>query len=87
MGILWETKKPRSFGAAITKRAGSQNFELAIMELKDGVHTFYAKSQEESRKWLKENHQSEKSVWLIIYKKESGKPSVNYTNAVDEASC
>ncbi|MCF2505224.1 YdeI/OmpD-associated family protein [Dyadobacter sp. CY107] len=57
------------------------------MELKDGVHTFYAKSQEDWRKWLEENHQSEKSVWLIIYKKDSGTPSVNYTNAVDEALC
>jgi uncharacterized protein YdeI (YjbR/CyaY-like superfamily) len=57
------------------------------MELKDGIKTFYAKSQKEWRKWLEENHQSEKSVWLIIYKKESGTPSIYYTNAVDEALC
>jgi uncharacterized protein YdeI (YjbR/CyaY-like superfamily) len=57
------------------------------MELKDGIKTFYAKSQKEWRKWLEENHQSEKSIWLIIYKKESGTPSVYYTDAVDEAIC
>ncbi len=57
------------------------------MELKDGIKTFYAKTQKEWRKWLEKNHQSEKSVWLIIYKKESGKPSVYYTDAVDEAIC
>jgi uncharacterized protein YdeI (YjbR/CyaY-like superfamily) len=57
------------------------------MELKDGIKTFYAKSQKEWRKWLEKNHQSEKSVWLIIYKKESGTPSVYYTDAVDEAIC
>ena len=57
------------------------------MELKDGIKTFYAKSQKEWRKWLEKNHQSEKSVWLIIYKKESGTPSVYYTDAVDEALC
>jgi len=57
------------------------------MELKDGIKTFYARSQREWRKWLEKNHQSEKSVWLIIYKKESGKPSVYYTEAVDEALC
>ncbi len=57
------------------------------MELKDGIKTFYAKTQKEWRKWLEENHQSEKSVWLIIYKKESGTPSVYYTDAVDEAIC
>jgi uncharacterized protein YdeI (YjbR/CyaY-like superfamily) len=57
------------------------------LELKDGIKTFYAKTQKEWRKWLEENHQSEKSVWLIIYKKESGTPSVYYTDAVDEAIC
>jgi uncharacterized protein YdeI (YjbR/CyaY-like superfamily) len=57
------------------------------MELKDGIKTFYAKSQREWRKWLEKNHQSEKSIWLIIYKKESGIPSVYYTDAVDEAIC
>jgi uncharacterized protein YdeI (YjbR/CyaY-like superfamily) len=57
------------------------------MELKDGIKTFYAKSQKEWRKWLERNHQSEKSIWLIIYKKESGTPSVYYTDAVDEAIC
>jgi len=57
------------------------------MELKDGIKTFYARSQREWRKWLEKNHQSEKSVWLIIYKKESGKHSVYYTEAVDEALC
>ncbi len=57
------------------------------MELKDGIKTFYAKSQEEWRKWLEGNHQSEKSIWLIIYKKDSGTPSVYYPDAVDEAIC
>lgn len=57
------------------------------MELKDGIKTFYAPSQNEWRNWLAENHQTEKSVWLIIYKKESGVPSVYYPEAVDEALC
>jgi len=57
------------------------------MELKDGIKTFYAKSPAEWRKWLEENHQLEKSVWLVIYKKESGIPSVYYSEAVDLAIC
>jgi uncharacterized protein YdeI (YjbR/CyaY-like superfamily) len=57
------------------------------MELKNNIKTFYAKSQKDWRKWLEKNHQSEKSVWLIIYKKESGKKSVYYPEAVDEALC
>jgi uncharacterized protein YdeI (YjbR/CyaY-like superfamily) len=57
------------------------------MELKDGIKTNYAKTQKDWRKWLEKNHQSEKSVWLIIYKKDSAKPSVYYPEAVDEAIC
>jgi uncharacterized protein YdeI (YjbR/CyaY-like superfamily) len=57
------------------------------MELKDGFKTYYAKSQKEWRKWLEKNNQSEKSVWLIIYKKQSEIPSVYYPEAVDEAIC
>jgi uncharacterized protein YdeI (YjbR/CyaY-like superfamily) len=57
------------------------------MELKDGIGTFHARSRQEWREWLEENHQSEKSVWLIVYKKESNVPSVYYTEAVDEALC
>jgi uncharacterized protein YdeI (YjbR/CyaY-like superfamily) len=57
------------------------------MEVKDGVKTFYAKSQKHWRDWLEKNHTMEKSVWLIIYKKESETPSVYYPEAVDEALC
>ena len=56
-------------------------------ELKDGVKTYHAQSREDWRNWLSENHKSEKSLWLIIYKKESGVPSVYYPEAVDEALC
>ena len=57
------------------------------MELKDGIKTFYAKDQITWRKWLDKNHAKESSVWLIIYKKQSGTPSVYYDDAVDEALC
>lgn len=57
------------------------------MERYNGVPTFRASNQEEWRKWLDENHLKEKSIWLIIYRKESGIPSVYYPEAVDEALC
>ncbi len=58
------------------------------MEMRsDGVATFHATSQEAWREWLEEHHQTVKSVWLIIYRKESGVPSVYYPEAVDEALC
>ncbi len=57
------------------------------MEIYNGIHSFHAKTKKDWRKWLEENHQSEKSVWLIIYKKESGTPSIYYPEAVEEALC
>ena len=39
------------------------------------------------RKWLKANHKKSVGIWLRIFKKDSGKPSVNYAQALDEALC
>ncbi|MFC1966752.1 YdeI family protein [Chloroflexota bacterium] len=39
------------------------------------------------RKWLEQNHDSIKAVWLIHYKKNSGKSSVSYDDALEEALC
>ncbi|OSZ79409.1 hypothetical protein CAP35_14475 [Chitinophagaceae bacterium IBVUCB1] len=57
------------------------------MELKDGIKTYYAKSRAAWRAWLDKNHAKETSVWLIIYKKDSGVASVYYPEAVEEALC
>lgn len=57
------------------------------METKNGISAFYAESRMDWRKWLERNHDKEKSVWLIIFKKESHTPSVYYPKAVDEALC
>lgn len=56
-------------------------------ELHKNTPTFYAKSQKQWRAWLQKNHATQKNVFLIIYKKESGKPSVYYNEAVNEALC
>ena len=57
------------------------------MELYKDIKTFYARNRTEWRKWLAKNHQSEKSVWLIIYHKSSPTPSVYHDEAVEEAIC
>ncbi|PZV17785.1 MAG: hypothetical protein DCF20_05295 [Pseudanabaena sp.] len=51
------------------------------------MDTFYPEDQEQWREWLEKNHSKESSIWLIYYKKNSGKPSINYSDAVDEALC
>lgn len=48
---------------------------------------FYPTSQTEWRQWLEENHSSKQSVWLVFYAKSSEKPSITWSDAVDEALC
>jgi len=36
---------------------------------------------------LKKNHAKEKEIWLIYFKKSTGKPSIDYTDSVEEALC
>jgi uncharacterized protein YdeI (YjbR/CyaY-like superfamily) len=38
-------------------------------------------------KWLRANHDRETEVWLKIYKKASGVPTVTYAQALDVALC
>ena len=47
----------------------------------------FFKSQTEFRKWLEKNHAQETELLVGFYKKSSGKPSVTYPEALDEALC
>jgi uncharacterized protein YdeI (YjbR/CyaY-like superfamily) len=49
--------------------------------------TLYVTSREEWRAWLKGHYQSETEVWLIYYKKHTGRPRISYDDAVEEALC
>lgn len=41
----------------------------------------------EWRAWLHENHHRDEGVWLVRYKKSSGKPAVDVNEAIEEAVC
>jgi uncharacterized protein YdeI (YjbR/CyaY-like superfamily) len=41
----------------------------------------------EWREWLAANHQTAAGVWLITWKRRTGKPTVAYEDAVEEALC
>ncbi len=43
--------------------------------------------REEWRSWLMENHSKTKEVWLVYYKKHTGKPTITYRDSVEEALC
>lgn len=57
------------------------------METKNDIKAVYAPSRKEWRAWFVENSQTEKSVWLIIYHKNSATPSVYYPESIEEALC
>jgi uncharacterized protein YdeI (YjbR/CyaY-like superfamily) len=57
------------------------------LSLHKGIKTVQAPTRKEWRSWLSKNHETEKSVWLIIYHKTSDTKSVYYDEAVEEALC
>lgn len=54
---------------------------------KKEIETFCPKSRTDWRKWLKKNHQSKQSIWLVYFKSSTKVPSVSWSEAVDEALC
>ena len=44
-------------------------------------------NRDDWRVWLKKNHETEKEVWLIYYRKRTEKPSIPYDDSVEEALC
>ena len=51
------------------------------------LERYYAKDRREWREWLEKNAATSPGVWLIYYKKNSGKSRVAYEEAVEEALC
>jgi uncharacterized protein YdeI (YjbR/CyaY-like superfamily) len=60
-------------------------------EASGGQREFYVQvtftDRESWRAWLDANGQSTREVWLVFYKKHTGRPCVTYEAAVEEALC
>jgi uncharacterized protein YdeI (YjbR/CyaY-like superfamily) len=48
--------------------------------------TLYVTDRKQLRLWFAKNNK-EKEIWLIYYRKSSGKPRISYNDAVEEALC
>lgn len=46
-----------------------------------------ARDRKKWRAWLEKSHARSPGVWLVFYKKTSGRPTVRYDEAVEEALC
>ncbi len=51
------------------------------------MKTLHVKDRHGWRSWLEKNSKRVEEIWLVYYKKESGKPRIVYEDAVEEALC
>src|SRR6185503_4721711 len=51
------------------------------------LKTFDARTAEQWRRWLADHHDSEGEVWLLFHKHHTGRTSIAYEDAVNEALC
>jgi uncharacterized protein YdeI (YjbR/CyaY-like superfamily) len=51
------------------------------------TETLHVTDRKDWRKWLRGHYKKEKEIWLVYYKKETGKPRIEYNDAVEEALC
>jgi uncharacterized protein YdeI (YjbR/CyaY-like superfamily) len=51
------------------------------------MKTLYVTDRKKWRAWLRQHYKREKEIWLVYYKKGSGKPRIEYNDAVEEALC
>jgi uncharacterized protein YdeI (YjbR/CyaY-like superfamily) len=54
------------------------------MEIRE---TLAPEDPQEFRAWLEQNHQTKIEIWLLFYKRSSGKQTLTISQAVDEALC
>lgn len=51
------------------------------------TETLYVTDRREWRRWLKQHYRNAPEIWLVSYRKGTGKPSLLYNDAVEEALC
>ena len=51
------------------------------------TQTLYVTDPKEWRAWLEKHYKTESEIWLVYYKKHTGKPRISYNDAVEESLC
>lgn len=49
--------------------------------------TLYVTTRGQFREWLHKHHASSREIWLVQYKKATGKPTLPFEQALEEAIC
>lgn len=71
----------RILGIACTLKP---NTRIVLLETMKQV---YVKTRKAWRGWLNKNHDKSNGIWLVFYKKHTGKATLEYDEAVEEALC
>src|SRR5438270_1649147 len=53
----------------------------------NGLSIMLFETQQDWERWLTEHHTDTVGIWLKVAKKETGIPSINYSDALDSAIC
>ncbi len=53
----------------------------------DGRTLLHVTTRREWRAWLKKHYRSEREIWLVYYKRHTGKLRMSYNDAVEESLC
>jgi uncharacterized protein YdeI (YjbR/CyaY-like superfamily) len=53
----------------------------------DITQTLYITDRKDWRNWLKQHYKTENEIWLVYPKKATGKPRIEYNDAVEQALC
>ncbi len=53
----------------------------------DETQLLHVTNRREWRAWLQKHYRRQKEIWLVYYKKHTGKPRIPYNDAVEEALC
>jgi uncharacterized protein YdeI (YjbR/CyaY-like superfamily) len=90
MAAMWRPGS-RNYDGAPRRHGGNQNAASVSRWLRgefgSAVKTIYLKTRAQWRAWLEKNGASTQEIWLVYYKKDSGKPRIEYEDAVQEALC
>jgi len=75
-----DEEKPVGAGSIPGPAEGSEN-------MPEITETFFAADRKTWRAWLKRHHRNKGEIWLLFYKKHTGRECVSYPHAVEEALC
>ena len=76
--MMARTKKTETAAKAV---------EALAHEVKVPVNSVHADTRKQWRAWLEKHHSQNEGVWLVLWKKASGRVELTYEEAVEEALC